>query len=131
MLEFFYCKSGILQRHRSKADKTQGKLAHDIGYVFIEESRYLRAVLWFRPVAKHHGNGREDLHINPCCVAFVDAFYCAPAVFFDIPKADAVVSNHPRGAVPVMVERNKTAVAEFVFPFWEIFRQDVRVDVYL
>ena len=58
-----------------------------------------------------------------------DAPFRTPAIIFDFAKKMAIVLYHSGAARLVMIKLDKSAVAEFVLPFRNFLRQDVRVDI--
>ena len=116
----------ILHWDRRQSRKSLWMIANDFGDVIVQLARKVERVGRFRPIAKHHRNGREHLHRNSVTITVLDATLRVPNIIGDLAK-DAVADHHPCAARLVMVEPNESAVAVFRVEVRPIARENVRV----
>ena len=85
-------------------------------------------ILWFGPVAEHHRDGREHLHIDSVAVAFRQARPRIPAVLADITKRPTV-NRQARAAWTVLFKLHESAVTVARLQIGQGLGQDVCMDI--
>jgi hypothetical protein len=87
-----------------------------IGNVIVQKLGNLQTVLGLGPIAKHHWNGADHLHIYVVMPAFFQSLFGVPTVAFDFAEK-GIVHHHPCATGLVVLELYELSIAKFLLPF--------------
>ena len=127
-LELVDREIGLLHRERPQPDEAAGAARDNRRDVVVQQRREVERVLRLRPVAEHHRNRREHLHVDAGGGAVLEAAPRVPAVVLDLAEERAV-QDHPRAPRRVVVELDEARRPVALGQIREVLRQDVRVEV--
>ena len=96
----------------------------------VEKTGKVEPVIGSGPVAEHDRHCREHLQVNAVAVAVGQAYLRVPAVSLDLAEDLAVVPQHSRLAVRMMLDLDKPVIAILLFEARKVFGQNVGMDVY-
>ena len=117
---------GVLHRDGAQADEALRIPIYYARDVIIEEFRQVPSILRPCPVAEHHRNGGEHLHMHVMMIALLHAHLGIPNVAADLAK-ELTILHHARAAGLVMVQMDESPVTILRTEVGNVLRQDVRM----